>query len=150
MRSIYITRDNYRRLQELLSGADPALSRDREVLLDLRSELERAQVVPPQEVPPDAVTMNSQARILDLDTGEKMLFTLVFPKEADVEAGKLSVLAPLGTAILGYRAGDTFAWKVPEGVRRLKVLEVVYQPEASGHFAPESAASLPPSGAPGQ
>jgi regulator of nucleoside diphosphate kinase len=58
----------------------------------------------------------------------------VFPEEANVDAGQLSVLAPLGTAILGYRAGDTFQWKVPAGVRNLKILEVLFQPEANGRY----------------
>ncbi len=132
MRSIYITSDNHRRLQELLTTVESNQDRDREALQDLAGELNRAQVVPAQDVPPDVVTMHSQARILDLDTGEKMLFTLAFPDEANIEEGRLSVLAPLGTAILGYRTGDTFQWNVPAGVRRLKILEVVFQPEANG------------------
>jgi len=132
MRTIYITSDNHRRLQIFLDAARATHARDRDALQDLQNELDRAQVVPSQEVPPDVVTMHSQTRVLDLDTGEEMLFRLVFPGEADVDAGQISVLAPLGTAVLGYRAGDTFAWTVPAGVRRLKVLEVLYQPEANG------------------
>jgi len=131
MRSIYITSDNHRRLQQLLMRASSNQDRDREALQDLERELNRAQVVPPPEVPSDVVTMHSQARVLDLDTGEEMLFRLVFPEEANVDTGQLSVLAPLGTAILGYRAGDTFKWTVPAGVRNLKILEVLYQPEAN-------------------
>jgi regulator of nucleoside diphosphate kinase len=134
MRSIHITSDNHRRLQELLLGPNSNQDRDHEALLDLQSELNRARVVPPQEVPPDVVTMHSHARVLDVDTGEQMLFRLVFPEEANVDAGQLSVLAPLGTAILGYRAGDTFQWKVPAGVRNLKILEVLFQPEANGRY----------------
>ena len=135
MRSIFITRDNHHRLQELLLAADSNHDRDHEALQHLEAEVNRAQVLPPQDVPPDVVTMHSQARVLDMDTGEEMLFKLVFPDEANIESGRLSVLAPLGTAVLGYRAGDTFAWKVPAGVRRLKILEVVYQPEANGQYA---------------
>ena len=130
MRSIYITSDNQRRLHEHLIAAGSIHDRDRDALRDLENELNRAQVVPPEQVPPDVVTMHSEARLLDVDTGEEMLFRLVFPEEANVETGQLSVLAPLGTAILGYRAGDRFKWQVPAGVRSLKILEVVYQPEA--------------------
>lgn len=61
-----------------------------------------------------------------------MVFTLVFPSDADVEQGKISVLAPLGTAVLGFRRGDTFEWRMPSRVRRLQVEEVLYQPEAAG------------------
>jgi regulator of nucleoside diphosphate kinase len=63
-----------------------------------------------------------------------MVFTLVFPAEADYERGRLSVLAPIGMALLGYRAGETVEWKVPSGVRRLKIEQVLYQPEAAGDY----------------
>ena len=74
--------------------------------------------------------MNSRAELLDLDSGERMEFTLVFPSDANIEAGKISVLAPLGTAMLGYRVGDEFEWHVPYGIRRFKVNYVYFQPEA--------------------
>ncbi|HYJ07251.1 MAG TPA: GreA/GreB family elongation factor, partial [Chthoniobacterales bacterium] len=76
-------------------------------------------------------TMNSRAELLDLETGERMEFTLVFPMDANIEAGKISVLAPLGTAMLGSRVGDEFEWIVPYGLRRLKVVAVRFQPEAA-------------------
>jgi regulator of nucleoside diphosphate kinase len=97
----------------------------------LRSELDRAEIVAPDQVPSDVITMNSRAELLDLDTNERMEFTLVFPSEADVEEGKISVLAPLGTAMLGYRVGNEFEWVVPYGRRRLKVAAVCFQPEAA-------------------
>ena len=97
----------------------------------LKSELERAIVVAPDEVPADVITMNSRAELLDLDTNERMEFTLVFPAEADVEEGKISILAPLGTAMLGYRVGDEFEWAVPYGSRRLRVTRIAFQPEAT-------------------
>ena len=71
---------------------------------------------------------------MDQDTHEEMVYTLVFPQAADVTQSKISVLAPIGTAMLGYRSGDTFMWQVPDGVRRLQVKQVLYQPEASGDF----------------
>jgi regulator of nucleoside diphosphate kinase len=97
----------------------------------LRSELNRAEIVAPEKVPSDVITMNSEAELVDLDTNERMEFTLVFPNEADVEEGKISVLAPLGTAMLGYRVGNEFEWVVPYGRRRLKVIAVRFQPEAA-------------------
>jgi hypothetical protein len=75
--------------------------------------------------------MNSRAELLDLDSNEHMEFTLVLPDEANIEEGKISVLAPLGTAMLGYGVGDEFEWTVPYGSRRLKVIKVHFQPEAS-------------------
>lgn len=97
----------------------------------LQGELERAKIVAPDAVPADVITMNSRAELLDLDTGERMEFTLVFPDEADLAEGKISVLAPVGTGMLGYRVGDSFERLAPYGVRRLKVIDVTFQPEAA-------------------
>jgi len=96
----------------------------------LQDELTRAQIVAPQNLQADVITMNSRAELLDLHSKELMEFTLVFPVDANIEEGKISVLAPLGTAMLGYRVGDEFEWHVPYGARRLKVTHVYFQPEA--------------------
>lgn len=133
-RTIYVTEFDLRRLNSLLNGARSWNKKDRDYLTRLEEELERAQVISPQDVPGDVVTMNSQARIRDLDSNEEMVFTLVFPAEADYVRGRLSILAPIGTALLGYRAGDTVEWEVPAGVRRLKIEQVLYQPEAAGDY----------------
>ena len=75
--------------------------------------------------------MNSEVLLHDLDTGERMEFTLVLPSVADINEKKISVLAPLGPAMLGYRVGDEFKWPVPSGFRRLKVTRIYFQPEAT-------------------
>ena len=75
-------------------------------------------------MPEDVVTMNSTVRVRDLETGEVDTYTLVYPHEADIEENKLSVLAPVGTALLGYRAGDVVEWPVPAGITRFRVEEV--------------------------
>jgi regulator of nucleoside diphosphate kinase len=75
--------------------------------------------------------MNSEVALRDLDTGEELVLTLVFPAAANAEARRVSVLAPLGTAVLGYRARDVIEWQVPGGMRRLRVERVLYQPEAA-------------------
>ena len=63
-----------------------------------------------------------------------MVYALVFPQDADLAQGKISVLAPIGTAMLGYRVGDVFSWQVPSGERRIKVEAILYQPEAAGDY----------------
>jgi regulator of nucleoside diphosphate kinase len=78
--------------------------------------------------------MNSRAEMRDFETGETVAFTLVFPSEANIDEEKISVLAPIGAGMLGYRVGDEFEWKVPDGLRRMKVTNVEYQPEAAGDF----------------
>jgi regulator of nucleoside diphosphate kinase len=133
-RAIYITDNDLKRLRELLEDTTRGNNRAKDALKNLEAELDRGVLVSSQEVPHDVVTMNSTARLVDLDTGEEMLFTLVFPDDADISAGKISVFAPIGTAMLGYRVGDVIEWAVPEGRRRLKVTEVLYQPEASGNY----------------
>ena len=133
-RKIYITDLDMQRLQKLLEGSHNWNDRDREYLEDLEAELDRAIVVSSRKVPPDIVTMNSQIRVTDLDSGKEMTIQLVFPSEADYEQGKISIMAPIGTALLGYRVGDAVEWRVPAGMRRLRVEEVVYQPEAAGQL----------------
>ena len=100
----------------------------------LERELERAVVVKPDEVPATIVTMNSEVEVVDLDTGERRALTLVFPSLAGIESGRVSVLAPLGTALLGSCQGAQIAWQSPRGARRLRVESIVYQPEAAGRF----------------
>lgn len=133
-REIWVTDVDQDRLRRLLAGTRVWSTRDREHLEQLHEELERAHVVPASEIPPDVVTMHSRLRLRDLDSGKDMVFTLVFPSDADADQGKISILAPLGTAVLGFRRGDTFEWHVPGRVRRLRVEEVLYQPEAAGHY----------------
>lgn len=134
-RQIVITDFDRRRLDALIAEqADHGLA-ERHYLEDLQRELERAWSVDPCDVPPDVVTMNSTVRLRDLDTGDTETFTLVFPEESDVVRQRISVLAPIGTAILGYRAGDVVLWPVPQGRARLRVEQVLYQPERAGAFS---------------
>jgi regulator of nucleoside diphosphate kinase len=133
-RTIYITEYDLKRLRQLIEDARRVEPRGNEYLDSLDDELARGKVVAPTEVPPDVITMNSRVHLVDQDTGEEMVYTLVFPQEADLDQARISVLAPIGTVMLGYRVGDTFAWHVPDGVRRLQVKQVLYQPEASGDY----------------
>lgn len=97
---------------------------------DLVRPIQRASVVPAAEIPPVVITMNSRARLLDLDRGMTLEYTLVYPQDANFADGKISVLAPIGAAMLGSRVGDVIEWTVPGGPRRLRA--VLYQPEAAG------------------
>lgn len=133
-RTIYITEFDKQRLYELIDELYRTGYANREALRRLEGELTRAVIVSPQEVPPDVITMNSQVRLYDLKFEEELTVTLVFPEDADPAANKISVLAPIGMAMLGYRVGDIFEWEVPAGVSRLKVLEILYQPEAAGDY----------------
>ena len=133
-RTIYITEFDMKRLRALIDDAKRLDRRGNEYLESLEAELSRGKLVAPAKVPPDVVTMNSRVCLVDLDTNEEMVYTLVFPDDADIAKSKISILAPIGTAMLGYRVGDTFEWQVPDGTRRLQVKKVLYQPEAAGDY----------------
>jgi regulator of nucleoside diphosphate kinase len=128
---IFIADDDRARLDTLIRRALDQHGQLTSDLAALAGELRRARVVPRAEIPPDVVTMNSTVRLRDLETGEDETYTLVYPEQADIEADKLSVLAPVGTALLGYRAGDVVEWPVPAGMRRFRVEEVVFQPRSA-------------------
>ncbi len=133
--TIYITELDRQRLEKLIELAGELSRRANHLYLArLEEELERAETVAPERVPADVITMRSRVRLRDLDTGGEMVYTLVFPSEAKFDEGKISVLAPIGTAMLGYRVGSRIEWQVPSGLRRLKVEEILYQPEAAGDY----------------
>ena len=132
-RNIYVTSEDRKRLQALLSR--PTDTMDRDDVSDLVAEVQRAVVVPASEIPPDVITMNSRARLLDLDQLTTLDYTVVYPENADFAAGRISVVAPIGAAMLGYRVGDEIEWVVPSGPRRLRVEAILYLPESAGDFS---------------
>jgi regulator of nucleoside diphosphate kinase len=131
-RTIYVTQSNKARLEDLLDYLKCVHTRDEPYAETLEQVLDLAEAVAASNIPSDVITMNSQVRIRDLATGKALVYTLVFPQDADISQGRVSILAPIGTGLLGYRVGDIVEWKVPAGTRRLKVESVLYQPEASG------------------
>lgn len=128
--TIYITDSDRATLSSLITSRQP-IGQDVKSLVDLKGELERAVVVLDQEVAPTVVTLNSQVRLRDLDSGEEGEYTLVLPGSADFRQGRVSVLAPVGTALLGQREGDIVEWVVPAGRKRFCIEAVLYQPEAA-------------------
>jgi regulator of nucleoside diphosphate kinase len=130
-RQIEISEPNARVLRGLLSARNGA-THDQEHLEDLRVELERALVLDPSRLSPSVVTMHAAVRVRDLESGRRQELTLVSPSEANVSAGLISVLAPLGTALLGYREGDVVERVMPGGLRRLLIEEVRQQPATDG------------------
>lgn len=131
---IFITQVDLEKLRKLLWDSGSTDYRGSEYLKKLRQELERAEVVDPKLTPPDVITMNSTAVLEDIDAGEEMAYTLVFPEDADISQGKISILAPIGTGMLGYRVGDTFEWDTPAGRVKIRVKALTYQPEAAGKY----------------
>jgi regulator of nucleoside diphosphate kinase len=120
-RTIRITEPDMKKLASLLEAWRPAREVDREHARALEEELESAHIVRAGESPAGVVTMNSQVTVTDLYTGREHAYTIVFPRDADLAAGRISVLAPIGTALLGYAVGDEIEWNVPGGVRRFRI-----------------------------
>jgi regulator of nucleoside diphosphate kinase len=133
-RTIYITEYDLERLTKLIEDVQDSDPQDKDYLAELQKELDDAEIVASGDIPKEVITMNSQVCLLDQDTQKEEMLTLVFPQEANISQGKISVLAPIGTAMLGYRVGEVFRWKVPAGERKLKVKKILYQPEAAGDY----------------
>jgi regulator of nucleoside diphosphate kinase len=100
----------------------------------VEQELARASIVEPRDVPRNVITMNSTVVLRDLDTNNTEKYTLVYPWDEDMTKGNISILAPVGTAILGYQVGDIIEWEVPVGRKRYQVEHVLFQPEREGRY----------------
>jgi len=135
---IYINRTDYAKLRLLLTTA--LYSNVSSAMRTLRDELDRAAVVDPEAMPPGVVTLESSVEFEDLSTSEVEEYTLTFPERARVEEKRLSILAPIGIALIGCRVGDVVQWATPGGLRQLKIRRVT--PPASESTP---AYSLPPS-----
>ena len=123
---IYITEIDKTRLRNLIDlEQGPGI-------FELEHEIERAVVVEPRKVAEDVITMNSRA-LLKVDD-EEVEVALVYPEDADDRAGRLSIFSGIGTAILGYKEGDAFSWRIPNRTCHIRIGKVLYQPEAAGDF----------------
>lgn len=128
--SIQITQKDYNKLRSLLHD-HTSRSENKECYEALDQELNRAKIKSPEDIPSDVITLYSKVRLLDLSENEFLELTLVLPDKAHADDGFISVLAPLGTAILGYRKGDIFSWNTPGGQSMFRVEDVLFQPEAN-------------------
>ena len=124
---IYLTQNDADRLLKLVES-QPGKRYEK-----LEGELVRAKVVPRERIPEDVVTMNSRVIFENETTGERREVTLVYPGSADIDAGKISILVPIGTALLGLRVGQSIDWELPGGEKqRYRIVKVPFQPEAAG------------------
>lgn len=100
----------------------------------LLGELNSAKVVEPQEIPVNVVTMNSIVKISFLNIKKSVSFQLVYPNEADIKKNKISIFSPIATALIGYKVSDEIEWVVPSGLTKIRIDEIIYQPEAAGDY----------------
>lgn len=133
-KQIKITKLDYKRLSNLIDNVKDSMRSDIENILTLRHEIERAKKVEPREISSKYITMNSEFEIISLDLQKVMKFKLVYPQEANFSKGKLSVLSPLGCALIGYEENDEVEYKVPTGIKKAKIGKILYQPEEVGEF----------------
>ncbi len=128
--ALILSARDVRRIEALLATPQGEAST---VAAALEAELLRGDVRQPDQLPPDVVTMNSELVCLDEASGNERRLQLVYPEAADAGAGKVSILAPVGAALLGLRTGQSIDWPLPGGrCTRLHVQAVLYQPEAAG------------------
>ena len=127
--AITLSKPDYLRLRALLSTQRGKALSDRQHLLDLEDEMDRAAIVEAGSLPADVVAMDSTVILLDLESGTHDHYTLVLPSKADASKSLISVIAPLGTAVLGARVGDVMEWRMPGGLRRMRI-------EAVGRIVP--------------
>ena len=133
---IRLTAQDYNRLRQLLAELTRQ-SRGVQAGVDMLEEiLDLARVVHPGKVAHNVVTMNSRVLFQDVSTLEKGTVTIVYPADADPSNGKISVLSPVGAALLGESEGEEVELPLPHGqTRRIRISNVLYQPEAQGDFA---------------
>ena len=130
-RQITVTQADFDRLQTLVESPHYRATHA-SLVASLAEELEHGKVVDARKIPKGVVTMRSQVRVRDLEEDETEDYILVYPQEADIDEGKLSVLAPLGMALLGTKVGQVVRFEAPAGMRRLKIEKILFQPEAAG------------------
>ncbi len=133
-KNIYVTQADYQSLRTLINSGKYNTTLDGKYLGALEAELLRATIVTETEIPSDVVTMNSVVCVENLGTGAQSTYQLVFPDKADFETGKISILAPIGTALIGERKGNVIKWQVPSGNVKLKIVKIEYQPEAAKDY----------------
>ncbi|MFP2904836.1 nucleoside diphosphate kinase regulator [Pyxidicoccus sp. 3LFB2] len=130
---LIVTETDMERLRHVIDHQGGGRQAELAEVLEL--ELSRASVVASETVPPTVVTMNSTVIFEDEETGEQRKVTLVYPRDARSEEGRISVLAPMGSALIGLSVGQSISWPMPGGrTRRVRVIAVPYQPEAAGHY----------------
>lgn len=97
-------------------------------------ELSRAEIMEPRKIPHDVITMNSKVEISFLNSERILVLKVVYPHEANIKEGRISILSPIANALLGHRVGDIIEWAVPAGLTKFKIEKILYQPEASGEY----------------
>ncbi len=127
-KNIYITEIDLERLNTIIENMPSNVTEK------LEGELARATIVKSEEIPASIVSMNSVVRFKNLESNQESEVQLVYPENANSDENKISIVAPIGTALLGLSEGDSINWPTPSGNTTLEIVKVVFQPEAAGRF----------------
>lgn len=134
MSKLIINSLDYSRIQKCIGDAKQFRSISSAEADKLLNELRSAQVLEPEEIPSNVVTMNSIVKLSFLNNKQQTQFQIVYPQNANFKENKISIFSPIATALIGYKVGDLIEWIVPAGLTKIKIDEILYQPESSGDF----------------
>ncbi len=131
---IVVTELDAIRLKNLIICYSNDKKTDTKNLKYLRKEIERAEIIKSKQIASDIVTMNSIVEIYNHHSKKDITIKVVYPMEADYRKGNISILSPLGSALLGYKEGDRVCFDAPGGNVEVHINSITYQPEANGHY----------------
>lgn len=134
MEKIIINRLDYARIKKCINDARQFKSITESELQKLVNELESAVIMEPEAIPANVVTMNSIVKLSFSNNGKQVQFQIVYPDQANFRENKISIFSPIATALIGYKIGDEIEWIVPAGLTKMKIEEIIYQPEAAGDY----------------
>lgn len=134
MNQIILSRLDYSRIQNYINDAHRVGSINVSEAKNLISELNGAKIVEPEEIPGNVVTMNSIVKISFIESGKQIQFQIVYPAQANLRENKISIFSPIATALIGYAIGNEIEWIVPTGPTKIRIDDIIYQPEAAGDY----------------
>ncbi|HRH64668.1 MAG TPA: nucleoside diphosphate kinase regulator [Bacteroidia bacterium] len=135
MKRIIINRLDYARIKKSISDAKQFKSISNAEAEKLIKELDSAEIVEPEAIPSNVVTMNSIVKLSFLNNNKQVQFQIVYPDQANLKENKISIFSPIATALIGYKVADEIEWIVPAGLTNIRIDEIIYQPEAAGDYS---------------
>ncbi len=134
MSKLIVNRLDYARIKKSISDARQFKSINAADEEKLMHELNSANIVEPEDMPANVVTMNSIVKLSFLNNNKQIQFQIVYPENANFKENKISIFSPIATALIGYKVQDEVEWLVPAGLTKIRIDEIIYQPEAAGDF----------------
>ena len=134
MKKVTLTKNDYTRIYKAITDAKNSKTINSNEAEKLLSELSKAEIVPSEKIDKDVVTMNSEVKLFFENTQKEQSFKIVYPQDANLKENKKKKISPIATALIGYKIGDEIEWIVPGGMTKIKIVDLIYQPEAAGDF----------------